>query len=371
MSLPQGKLRVGLLSTAATDAPGSMRAYADTLVHCLGRHAPGIELELVELQPKVARGNLERRWQSISQPWRARRLRQRPHLWHVLDGSRACLAGQLPGAPVVVTVHDIIPWLQDQGRFPGQPKLGAAARRWWQGNARGLRAASLSICDSENSAGDIQQAFGLRAESCPVVPLPLRPSMAAASLHTPQARRTGCVLHVGNNAFYKNRAGALRIFARIDPSQATELLMAGPRPGSDLLQLAATLGIEARVRWLADPDDDTLAEAYRSASLLLFPSLYEGFGWPVLEAMAFGLPVVCSNVGSLPEVLADPALAIDPADEPAFARAVSRLLDSPQAAADSARCGLLRAAEFGEARFARSMEDCYRRALRPPGETRA
>jgi glycosyltransferase involved in cell wall biosynthesis len=365
--LREGKLRVALLSTAAADTPGSMRAYADTLMECLGKHAPAIDAELVELEPRSARGSIERRWQSISQPWRARRLRHRPHLWHLLDGSRACLVGQLPVAPVVVTVHDIIPWLQDQGRFPGQPRLGAAARRWWQGNARGLREASLLVCDSQNSATDAQRAFGLSEEACTVVPLTLRPSMAAASMEGARTRRSGCVLHVGNNAFYKNRTGALRIFARIEPSVATELLMAGPPPGGDLLQLASSLGIETRTRWLTDPGDDALAEAYRSASIMIFPSVYEGFGWPVLEAMAFGLPVVCSNAGSLPEVLSDPALAIDPADEAAFARAASRLLSSPRAAEGSVKSGLRRAAEFDAARFARSTADCYLRALESRG----
>jgi glycosyltransferase involved in cell wall biosynthesis len=366
-----GKLRVALLSTAAIEIPGSMRAYADTLVHCLGAHAPGIEAELVELQPKEARGSLERRWQTISQPWRARQLRQRPHLWHLLDGSRACLVGQLPGAPVVVTVHDIIPWLQDQGRFPGRPRLGAAARRWWQGNARGLREASLRVCVSRNSAVDIEQAFGLPAERCPVVPLTLRPSLAAAALESPQVRCEGCVLHVGNNGFYKNRAGALRIFAKVEASIAKELVMAGQPPGDDLLQLATSLGIDSRVCWLIDPDDRSLASAYRRASLLLFPSLYEGFGWPLLEAMAFGLPIVASSAGSLPELLPDPALAVDPADEAAFARAVSELLVSPRAAEESASSGLRRAAEFSAARFGKSMADCYYRAANSHGDVHA
>ena len=358
------RLRVALLSTAAVGAPGSMRAYADTLIQALRAHAPGIEPELVELEPRTAKGRLGSRWQTFSQPWRARRLPQRPQVWHVLDGSRACLASRLPGAPVVVTVHDIIPWLQHEGRFPGQPRLGPAARRWWQDNARAMRDASLLVCDSANTANDAREAFGVSLSRCAVVPLPLPQGIAGRADGGGQARGDGIVLHVGNNAFYKNRAGALRIFAAMEPSLARQLLMIGPAPGPELLSLAAELGIQQRTRWLADPDDAAVAEAYRRSGVLLFPSLYEGYGWPVLEAMAFGLPVVCSNAGSLPELASDPERCLAPDNIEGFARAAERYLQDSSLAAEAGQAGIRHAAKFSAAAFGKAMADCYLRAAR-------
>lgn len=357
------KLRVALLSTAALDLPGSMRAYAETLVDALSRHAPDVEWELVELEPSPAAGRFAQRWQTVSQPWRARWLKQRPHVWHVLDGSRAYLAAFLRGAPVVVTVHDVIPWLQDQGRFPGQTRLGRAARAWWQGNGRGLRHASSLVCDSACSARDVQEAFNVPRASCSVVPLPLRSGLAAGAAMLATTRDAGTVLHVGNNAFYKNRAGALRIFACIGSSVARELVMAGPPPSPELLSLVDSLGLGARVRWLREPSDAVLADAYRRSTLMLFPSLYEGFGWPVLEAMSYGLPVLSSDAGSLPELAGDAVPMFPPGDEAGFAAAAEALLSSPEAALELGRRGRERALAFNSATFATSMAEAYVRSV--------
>lgn len=360
---PRRSLRVALVSTAAADAPGSMRSYTESVLHSLSGHAPEIECELIELEPVTPKSRMRQRWRTLSQPLRAHGLRQRPDLWHVLDSSRAFLASFLPGAPFVLTVHDIIPWLQDTGRFPGQPRLGEAARAWWKGNARAMRRASMLVCVSQRTASDVESAFQISPERCRVLPLPLRPSMAASSLAAPAVERPMTrILHVGNNASYKNRAGALRIFSRIDSTLGTELVMAGPAPGPDLLRMAAALGVEARVHWMTDPDDAQLARLYRESTLLLFPSIYEGFGWPVLEAMAFGLPVVASAVGYLPELLGDTSPVLGPGEDDAFVRKCEELLRSREALAEASTRGRARAAKFTLEEFGAGLANCYREA---------
>ena len=139
--------------------------------------------------------------------------------------------------------------------------------------------------------------------------------------------------------------------------------MAGPAPTEALQRLAHELGLTDRVEWVLDPDDDALARLYRRASVLLFPSLYEGFGWPVLEAMAFGLPVVVSDRGSLAEVVGDAAACLPLGDENGFVYAVNRILGSPESAIEFSKRGLARAGEFGTAVFAKRMQEAYLAAI--------
>ena len=109
--------------------------------------------------------------------------------------------------------------------------------------------------------------------------------------------------------------------------------------------------------------DEQLVELYRGADCLLFPSLYEGFGFPVLEAMACGTPVVCANRTSLPEVAGDAAVLVDPDDTAAFAAALAEVLSSPARRAELATAGLARAREFSWRRCADLTVAVYRRAV--------
>jgi glycosyltransferase involved in cell wall biosynthesis len=290
------RLRVVLVGTAPVDLPGSMHAYAGVLREALAAHAPGIDAQLVELDPHPGGGAWRQRLDLLALPSRARGCRRlAPDAWHVLDGSRAYVASGLRGAPVV--------------------------------------------------------------------PLPLRPALAAfAAGESEVVREPGVVLHIGNNGFYKQRAQVLRIFARMDPAHACRLVMAGPPPPPPLRALVGELGLSGRVDWLQDAGDAALADCYRRASVLLFPSLYEGYGWPVLEAMAFGLPVVCSNGGSLPEVAGDAAPCLAPDDIDGFAREVGALLSDDGLASMRSAQGRMRAQQFGLERFAREMADIYRSA---------
>lgn len=357
------RLRVVLVGTAPVDLPGSMQAYAGVLQEALAAHAPGIDAQLVELDPHPGSGAWRQRLDLLALPSRARRCRKlAPDAWHVLDGSRAYVAGGLRGAPVVITAHDIIPRLQQLGHFPGAPPAGFAARWLWRRNGAAMRDARVLVCDSECTRRDVAAEYGLPA-AAPVVPLPLRPALAAfAAGESAVVREPGVVLHIGNNGFYKQRAQVLRIFARLDPAHARRLVMAGPPPPPPLRALAGELGLPGRVDWLEDAGDAALADCYRRASVLLFPSLYEGYGWPVLEAMAFGLPVVCSNAGSLPEVAGDAAPCLAPDDIDGFAREVGALLSDDGLASMRSAQGRMRAQRFGLERFAREMADIYRSA---------
>lgn len=355
-------LRVALVSTAPVDRPGSMRAYADLLVQALARHAPEIDSQLLELDPHPTPGAWYQRATMLSLPWRARRSNGlKPDLWHVLDGSRAYIASGLHPAPVVITAHDIIPVLQQQGRFSAAPATGAASRWLWRRNGAAFRRADGVICVSESTRDDLAAAFGL-GNRTPVVPLPVRPQLLVGA-EMSQPREAGTLLHVGNNSFYKNRQQVLRIFAALDRTLARRLVMAGAPPSEELRALSVELGIDGVVEWAVDADDVVVADWYARASVLVFPSLYEGFGWPVLEAMTFGLPVVCSNAGSLPEVVGANAPCFAPDDIAGFVGRIEALLRDSRLHTSCSEAVRLRAEAFGTERFARETSAAYRVAV--------
>jgi len=343
-----------------------MRAYAETLQIAMASHAPLIGTEMIGLGAASVGGRWAQRMASVSLLARARAVRGlHPDIWHVLDGSRAYVAATLGPEPVIVTAHDIIPVRQARGDFPAAPKVGWAARWLWQGNARATRRAAAVVAVSESTKVDLGACIGVANGRTTVVPMPLRQSLARLLAGAEAERVGGRVLHVGNNAFYKNRPQVLRIFAAMDATLATELVMVGPPPPSELRQLVSELGLSGRVRWEDGADDHALAHWYRSAMLMLFPSVYEGFGWPALEAMAFALPVVASNAGSLPEVIGDAAACLRPDATADFVAKAEALLRSPDHWESSSRRALMRAAQFSEQRFAQQMQDIYLRIARP------
>lgn len=174
------------------------------------------------------------------------------------------------------------------------------------------------------------------------------------------------VLTVGQLAPYKNHEGALRAFALACKGRDDIDLVFVQRQGrgaQSLLALAAELGIEGRVRILPAQKQEDLIQLYAAAALLLHPSLCEGFGHPLGEAMACGCPVVTSDRSAMPEVTADAALLVDPTDTAAIAAAMGRILDDPARARAMRQRGLQRAAALRWDDFARSNLALYRRAL--------
>jgi glycosyltransferase involved in cell wall biosynthesis len=129
------------------------------------------------------------------------------------------------------------------------------------------------------------------------------------------------------------------------------------------LALAERLGLDGAVRELGPVSEADLAALYNGADVLLFPSFYEGFGWPPLEAMASGLPVVCSRSGSLPEVVADAALTAEPEDVDGLAAQVAAVLTNPALASELRRRGLERSLHFSWPRATSEVLEVYRSAL--------
>jgi glycosyltransferase involved in cell wall biosynthesis len=123
--------------------------------------------------------------------------------------------------------------------------------------------------------------------------------------------------------------------------------------------MVESMGLAGDVTFTGYVPDEELPALYAAADALLMPSLYEGFGFPLLEAMACGTPVVCSRASSLPELAGDAALLVDPDDSEAFAAAITRLIQEPQLASTLRQRGLLHARQFTWEAAARQTSQLY------------
>jgi glycosyltransferase involved in cell wall biosynthesis len=155
----------------------------------------------------------------------------------------------------------------------------------------------------------------------------------------------------------------IRAFAELlkNHQHPCRLVVTGPRDTryTEPETLATQLGIADRIVFTGYVDDRVLSQLYHRAALFVFPSLYEGFGLPVLEAMAAGIPVVCSNRASLPEVCGDAALLADPEDPRAMATAMARVLSSSHLAGQLKAAGRTRAGEYTPRRMAECLMELY------------
>lgn len=360
-------LRVALVSTASAGQAGSMGRYRAAVAEALSTTAstPGLRFEHVDLaaaRPAVLR--MPRRiagWFHHLGIW-ARARRSLVHLeadvCHVLDGSHAYVARWIRDIPTVLTCHDLIPLLQVRGELGPRPHRLA---QWLvRSSVRAVADADLVVADSRSTRDDLVRLADMDAARIRVVGVPVTsvfrvaPDQAAKPAPDP-----GYILHVGSDAFYKNRPGVIRTYAGVASHTSAELVMVGPRPDRRLRGLLKANRLRGRVRFVEGADDWGLAELYRGARLLLQPSLYEGFGWPVLEAMACGCPVVCSDAASLVEVAGEAALTADAADEAGLAQHCLAVLSTPALAERLCRAGVARAADCTVERLSGELQSAY------------
>jgi glycosyltransferase involved in cell wall biosynthesis len=272
----------------------------------------------------------------------------------------------------VVTVHDLI-----YARFP-DAHAGIRDKGMKLLVPAGARRSERVIADSHSTREDLITLAGIAPERIDVVPLGLGAVRRCAPLAERDTRarfdlgERRVVLSLSAKRPYKNLLALLGALARLPAPERPVLVLPGYATDHELelRARACALGIDADVRFPAWVSADELEGLWALTQAFVFPSLYEGFGLPVLEAMARGVPVACSNASSLPEVAGDAALLFDPRDEGAIAQALARLLSDPALAEILRTRGLQRAREFTWERSASLTLDSYARALglEPSGE---
>jgi glycosyltransferase involved in cell wall biosynthesis len=299
---------------------------------------------------------------SIHQQWAIPRLlrRLKADLYH----SPYYLMPYRPGRPTMLTVYDLIPLL-----FPHHVSTQARLLfRWTMTLA--LRAADRVIAISSATRDDLLAHFSLSAERVLVIPLAAdpafcpRPPTEVEALRQKRRLPDPYILYLGSNKPHKNLSRLVEAWSHITQyATHTALVVAGawdPRyPQSR--QRAEALGLGDTIHFLGPVPEDDLPALYAGALAFVFPSLYEGFGLPVLEAMACGTPVACSNTSSLPEIVGDAALTFDPTSADAIAGALTCLLADADLRADRRKRGLRQAATFSWERTAQQTLALYRR----------
>jgi glycosyltransferase involved in cell wall biosynthesis len=256
--------------------------------------------------------------------------------------------------PCAMVVHDLIPFA------PGIPSL----RRAWTIERLSLRAAvaraDALLCVSESTRRDLLARYPAAAANSTVVPLAAGAVFGAPPSDTDVQRvrerhhlPASYVLSVGTLEPRKNLQRLVDAHAGLPERQRAEhpLIIVGP-PGWDYEPLLQSVADTTDVRLLGMVGDHDLAVLYASCTLFCYPSLYEGFGLPVLEALQSGAPTITSNVSSLPEVAGDAALYIDPRSVEDIRRALLDLFGSPNRRDELAQLGRARAAEFSWSRTA-------------------
>ena len=296
-----------------------------------------------------------RRWLNTSVS-RALIKREKPAIIHETYYSAAPSGPRR--VPSVVTVYDMIHELFPTA-FPEEADLTARKR------AAVVRAAHV-ICISESTRNDLLDYFPVNPAKVSVVHL--GPGIAASAT---SARSSGSssdrpyLLFVGERGAYKNFIGLVRALqARPEILRANDLLLFGGGPLRETERaLLATSGIAANAVRHVGSNGEQLAELYRNAAALVYPSLYEGFGLPILEAMSCNCPVVCGTSSSIAEVAGDAAAFCDPADPESLGAAITHLLDNPDRAEALRQLGQKRARLFSWSRCARETAAVYEAVL--------
>ncbi len=303
---------------------------------------------------------------SIAQQWNGPRLARRfnPDVWHAPYYLRPFFG--LP--PTVVTVFDTI------GRAPasggGSVRNSPRTMAWHAAMCLSIRTARHIVTASDDARRDLERSYHVSSERLSVVPLATEPHFqpphpdAIAHIRTTYDLPERYVLYLGSNKPHKNLVALVEAWALIvrDALDGVPLLVLAGRDDpryTEARQRTTQHGLGARIRFLPDVPDDALPALLGGATVFVFPSLHEGFGFPPLEAMAVGVPVVSSNRTSLPEVVGDAGWLVDPEPE-ALAAGVRRVLGDEALRSTLRRRGIERAAQFSWERTASMMLGLYR-----------
>ncbi len=370
-------MKVLLVGNYPPDRQESMQLYAAMLRD--GLRARGHEVEL--LQPPAVLGDRTRslsaanKWLGYADKFllfrpQLQRAAARADVVHLCDHSNAMYVPALARRPHVVTCHDVLAIRSAMGHFP-QNRVSATGRIFQRLIARGLKQAQVILCVSAKTRDDLRGYLGIDESRLRVVPNALHYPYAPvdATERAGALRAAGVAesdryfFHIGGNHWYKNRSAAIEIFAalrRLDGYQQTRLVMAGGPLTEELRAVVRKHRLEANIVEVTGAANAQIAALYSGAVATLFPSLEEGFGWPIVEAQACGCPVVIADRAPMNEVAGDAAILVDTA-KPADAAGI--ICDALRGAGALRVAGMRNAERYSSTKMLDACEAIYREVI--------
>lgn len=366
------ELDVTLFRPLAEEYRISMGQYADHLGRSLSA-LPACDVRVRDFTPTMpawlARTPLPagvrlRAARSLAYPLQARAAEGTIN--HIVDHTYAHLLRALDPRRSVVTVHDLMPLVGWSGAVPGYtyphyPLLFRLAASW-------LRRAAALIAVSQNTKRDLVRFLGLEEDRIQVIYNGVNPSLAPLSdgARAESRRSLGLpdesvhVILITGNQGYKNHLTSFQVADVLQRRLArpVQLVWLGGDAGS-CAQLSRTVNLRSPVQLLSGLPSDRLRALYNSVDCLLFPSWYEGFGWPPVEAMACGVPVVASTAAAVMEVTGGCAITAAAGDVGGLAEGVQRLLEDEAVRAEYIARGVRNANRFQWSRSAALVRDLY------------
>jgi len=297
-------------------------------------------------------------WEQLSWPLAARR-----HKLDLLHGM-AFVTPILAPCPTIVTVYDLS-FFYFPDRYPVLQRIYLSSQ-----TRRSCRQARHVISISESGRQDVHKLFGIPMERISVIHPGIdsgfypRSSEEIAAFRARQNLPLQYVLHVGTLQPRKSIPTLIRAFARME-RQDLELVLVGGKGWAydEIFAQVREMGLNERVRFTGYVPDSELPLWYNAASVLVFPSVYEGFGLPVAEAMACGTPVIAANTSAIPEAAGAAARLFQAQDTSVLSSHIETVLDDPHLMATMREHGLQQSRQFSWERAGKEMVDVYRRVL--------
>ncbi|MFA5008221.1 MAG: glycosyltransferase family 1 protein [Candidatus Omnitrophota bacterium] len=275
---------------------------------------------------------------------------------HICDHSNAFYTGYLKSKPHLVTCHDLLAIRSALGEFP-ENRTHFAGKIFQKLILSGLNNAKRVACVSETTKSDLLRISKLEPEKVSVIADALnypysvieKEKVKEYLLRLKLNPDSQFILHVGGNQWYKNRAGVLEIFKALisfPEFSDTHLIFSGAAWTKQMRLLIKKYNLKEKVHEIIYPDSNTLCALYSGAKALVYPSLYEGFGWPIIEAQACGCPVFTTNRPPMTETGSDAAVYIEPRNPQECASVIRNSLNDENKISAMEKKGFINAQKF-------------------------